>query len=228
MAFTRSPVELAYNELQSHTDENGFRYYTTPDGRRMPSITSVLSGYKKDIIDAWIERVGEEEAEKIRYQAAWRGGEVHESLEAYIDGVDPSQINNLQNPVIAHSFIQIKNIIDKHLTTIYGMELPLYSDVAEVAGRADLIGVWNGDNAIIDFKTSLKSKKAEWIDNYFMQAAFYALAFEELTGIRIKKLVIVMATDDGIPQTFVENTADWIPVVAKYIMKWKEENAQQD
>ena len=222
MAFTKSPVKLAYNELQSQTDDNGFRYYTTPDGRKMPSITSVLSGYKKDIIDAWIERVGEEEAEKIRYQAAWRGGLVHEALEYYIDGVDPSKINELSNPVIAHSFIQIKSIIDKHLTEIYGMELPLYSNLAEVAGRADLIGVWDGEVAIIDFKTSLKAKVKEWIDNYFMQAAFYALAFEELTGIHVPKLVIVMANDDGVPQKFVENTADWVTVIAKYIMVWKE------
>lgn len=225
MNFTHIPTKLEYDELQSHTGEDGFRFYTTPDGRKMPSITSILKDYKKEVIEDWIERVGEEEAERIRYQASWRGGIVHECLEDYINGVDPSNIMQLQNPVIAHSFIQIKSALDKDLTEIYGLERPLYSDILNVAGRADLMGKFRGKASTLDFKTSLKSKRKEWITSYFMQAAFYALAWEERTGMPIPQLVIVVANDEtGMVQVFVEESDPWIMKVIKYINEWKEEH----
>lgn len=222
MQFIHEHVELEYNELQSHTSEEGFRIYTTPDGRRMPSITSVLKDHNREVIERWIEKVGEEEAEKIRYQASWRGGIVHECLEAYLNGVDPSSINQLQNPIITHSFIQIKSVLDARLTKVYGMEVPLYSDLAEVAGRADMICEFDGKATILDFKTSLKLKREDWIDGYFMQAGFYALAWEERTGMPIEQVAIVCANDEtGKPQVFLAPAGKWVYSTSQYIMEWK-------
>lgn len=222
LKFMHQPVALSYNELQSHTDENGFRRYTTPDGRKMPSITSVLSDHNKEVIEAWKANVGEEEAEKIRYQASWRGGLVHECLESYLMGVEPKDIIQLQNPVIAHSFIQIKNVLDADLEIIYGMEKPLYSDLMEIAGRADLIAKFKGKPSVIDFKTSLKVKRKDWIENYFMQAVFYAIAWQERTGMPIEQLVLVVANDEsGKPQVFIEPTSKWVAKLAKYVKEWK-------
>lgn len=224
MKFIHDHTKVGYSDLQSQTGEDGFRYYTTPNGVRMPSITSVLSGYKQHVIDEWVARVGEEEAEKIKHAAGWRGTLVHEALEDYMNGIDPKDIIHLNNPLILHGFNQIKASLDQHLTKVYGMEVPLYSDLLNTAGRVDLVCEYDGKLTILDFKTSLKSKMKEWIDSYFMQAAFYGLAWGERTGNMPEQIVIVMANDKGHPQVFVEPIGPWVYKMSKYVMNWHKEN----
>ena len=108
------------------------------------------------------------------------------------------------------SFNDIKPIIDSSINNVVMQECPLYSDYLEVAGTVDCIAEWNGKLSIIDFKTSRKPKKKEWIDNYFMQTAAYAVMFEERTKRPVEQLVILITVDGEDPQIFTENRDSWI------------------
>lgn len=174
--------DLQFEELTAVTKPSG-RVYTTPDGD-YPSVTTVLGYFKKAGIIAWRKRVGDKEANRISGQASVRGTKVHQLAEDYINNVknykedhQPANIDMFEN--------QLKPVLDKHLGLVYGVEVPLYSSYLKLAGRCDLVGEWDGRKAIIDFKTSRKLKKEEWIEDYFMQGACYSVMFEERTGIEI-------------------------------------------
>lgn len=206
--FTHITDKPTLPELVANTTPNG-RRYTTPEGAIYPSVTTVLGSQSKEGIEAWKKRVGEEEAAKVLAQAGVRGTEVHELAENYINNV-PDWSKGFQ-PINLFTFNSIKPLLDKHLDNIMYQECPLYSDKLQTAGRLDCLAEWDGELAIVDFKTSRKPKKREWIHSYFCQAAFYAAAFYERTGISIKKSVIVMAIDEHEPEVFVESTFEWLP-----------------
>ena len=108
------------------------------------------------------------------------------------------------------AFNQIKPILDKRVDNIWAQEVPLYSDKFRIAGRVDCIAEFDNELTIIDFKTSRKPKKEEWITNYFTQASFYAAAFFERTGIAIKKFAIIVAVDGSEPQVFTGLTHNYL------------------
>ena len=179
-------------KVTRETTKSGRKYFT-PEGNTYPSITTVLSILNKDKIMEWRKRIGEDEANKISQQASVRGTAVHQLAEDYINneknwdkGAMPSNI---------FSFNQIKPILDKRLNNVWYQEEFIYSDKLECAGQVDCIAEWDGELSVIDFKTSRKPKKLEWITNYFIQAAFYAAAFYERTGISIKQGIIVITVD---------------------------------
>ena len=188
--------------------ENGKRYYLTPEGKKYPSVTTVSSIFAKEGIVKWRKRVGEKEATKITTQAAIRGTAVHKICEDYINN-DPDYLKK-QMPANVQSFNDIKPVIDKCINNVVMQECPLYSDYLEVAGTVDCIAEWNGKLSIIDFKTARKPKKKEWIENYFMQTAAYAVMFEERTKQPVKQLVILVAVDGEEPQVFIEDRDNWI------------------
>lgn len=198
------PVELV--ELEADTTENG-RFYTTPDGV-FPSVTTVLSHYKKNVLENWKAKVGEEKANQISTQASIRGEAVHLLAENYLKN-DPFYTKG-HMPANVFTFNSIKPILDKSVNNIHYLEAPLYSKFLGVAGRVDCIAEYDGVLSIIDFKTSKKRKKPEWIDNYFMQESAYAVMYEERTKIPVKQLVTIIAVDDDEPQVFVQDRDDWI------------------
>jgi len=108
-----------------------------------------------------------------------------------------------------------------NINNIRCLESGLYSDHLEVAGTVDCIAEYKGKLAVIDFKTSRKVKKREWISNYFMQCAAYSVAFEELTGIPVPKLVVIMGVDDNPVQVFEERRDDWIGEFIKLRKEYK-------
>ena len=171
--------DLEFNEL-STVNLNGKRHYVTPNGQKYPSVTTVTSLAIKDGIVAWRKRVGEAEANRIASTAARRGTKVHKLCEDYVNNIQVNESNDV--------FEQIRGKLDKHLKKVWAIEAPLYSDGLRVAGRVDLIGIWEHSKtkeqslAIIDFKTSAKSKKEEWIQGYFMQESAYAAMFAERMG----------------------------------------------
>ena len=182
--------------------ENGKRYYLTPDGNKYPSVTTVAGIFAKEKIIQWRKRVGKEQATKITTQASVRGTAVHKLCEDYINNVE--DYTKGQMPVNVDSFNSIKTIIDSSINNVVMQECPLYSHYLKVAGTVDCIAEWNGKLSIIDFKTSRKPKKLEWIDNYFMQTAAYAVMFEELTEKPITDLVILISVDNEEPQIFTQ------------------------
>lgn len=209
MPFNHITDKPTLPELEAITTPQGRTYRI--NGKSYPSVTTVLGAQpeKKAGLLAWRKRVGEEEANKISHRASTRGTAVHELAENYL--------NNMENwsdgfmPANLFSFNAIKPIIDENVDNIYWQEAPLYSDKLQTAGRVDMICEWKGELAIVDFKTSRKPKKREWITDYFLQMAFYSAALFEQTGLKAKKGVIVMTIDDSEPAVFEESTFEWLP-----------------
>jgi genome maintenance exonuclease 1 len=218
--FKHEPVDLGYTDLA--TISKGGRQYviekTDVKTVYYPSITTLLSNLSKEAIKAWRERVGHEEANKISRQAAGRGTAVHAMCELYVNN-NPDYARDVM-PNILNDFNRIKNILDTRIGIVYGQELPLYSDHLGVAGRVDCVAEFDGKLSIIDYKTSKKTKKYEWCHSYFMQECFYAIAWEERTGIPITQLVTIISVDDAEPQVFIEHRDDWSKELVKVIEKY--------
>jgi len=190
------------------TTELGRRYFT-PEGKAYPSITTILGKLSKQSIMEWRKRVGEEEANKVSRRASTRGTAVHKLAEDYLNN-DPTWNKGVMPNNLA-SFLDLKKIIDERLDNLWFQEEFLYSDKLKCAGQVDCIAEFDGELSIIDFKTSLKPKKEEWVENYFIQTAFYAAAFYERTGIPIKQGVILISVDEHEPQVFKIPTFKYIP-----------------
>jgi len=172
---------------------DGKRFYVTPDGNSYPSITTVLSLQDKPGIDKWREKVGEKEAKRISQDSMRIGTAVHQMAEFYLS----NYIIKLkdEDKKIVDTFNRLRFLLG-NINNIVGNEIALYSDLLRVAGTADCIAEYNGVPSIIDFKTSRKPKKEEWIDDYYMQTFAYKLMFEEMTGIEIQQVVILVACID--------------------------------
>lgn len=196
-----------FQELVTETID-GKRFYVTPEGKKYPSVTTVSGFATAKNIKKWRERVGEEAASKISTQASIRGTKVHQLCEDYLN----NNINYKEGhmPVNIQAFNSIKPLLDKHINNIIMQECPLYSDYLEVGGRVDCIAEWDGVLSVIDFKTSRKTKKKEWIKGYMMQESAYCVMFEERTKIPIKQIVTVITVDDEEPQVFVEDRDNYI------------------
>jgi len=174
------------------------RRYVGEDEKPVPSVTTILgdTGDKTALI-AWRKRVGEAEATRISTESAGLGTKVHNALEKYILQEDYEIKGNNHISIMAKNMVT--EMIDKGLSKVdelYGVEVGLIAE-GLYAGTADGIGKWQGEEAIIDFKTSKKIKKREWIEDYFMQGCAYALAHNEMMGTEISKVVILMVDREG-------------------------------
>src|SRR6056300_1680306 len=209
--------------MDAVTTESG-RKYKTPEGIDLPSITTVLSILSRDSIAAWRKRVGDAEANKISTRASGRGTRVHEIIEKYIN--NDENYKDGYTPDIIESFNVMKPVLDGLIGTVYAQEAPLYSNHLGVAGRVDCVAEFDGQLSIIDFKTSMKPKKREWVKNYFMQEAAYAIMWEERTGQPITQLVTIISVDGkDKPQIYVEHRDNWINTLKDTIKKYNEENS---
>lgn len=218
--FNHVPVEL--QEMNAVTTDTG-RKYTTPEGVNLPSITTVLSILSRDSIAKWRKRVGEEVANQISTRASGRGTRVHEIIEKYINN-EPN-FKDGYTPDIIQSFLAVQNILDDRIGDVYAQEAPLYSNHLGVAGRVDCVADFDGKRSIIDFKTSMKPKKLDWIKNYFMQESAYAIMWEERTGQPITQLVTIISVDNADPQVFVEHRDNWVRPLRDTIKQYEEENS---
>jgi genome maintenance exonuclease 1 len=192
-------------------NENGTRYYVTPEGNKYPSITTVLSSYNLKHILEWRKRVGEEEANKITRQASSRGTRIHKLCEDYLDNKTPEY----KTPFDVEVFRSLKPELHR-INNIYAQELRMYSDHLRIAGTVDCVGEFDGQLAVIDFKTSRRPKDREQIANYFMQASAYAIMFEEQFGIPVSRTVIMIAVDDHEPQCFVEKRDNFVKPLLEF------------
>ena len=169
---------------------DGKRFYVTPDGNNYPSITTILSQQENLGLKAWKEKVGEQEAKRISQESARIGTSVHQMAEFYLS----NYIIKLkdEDKKIVDTFNRLRFLLG-NINNIVGLEIPLFSDLLRIAGTTDCIADYNGQLSIIDFKTSRKPKREEWIDDYYMQTFAYKLMFEEMTGIEIQQIVILVA-----------------------------------
>lgn len=190
---------------------NGKRHYALPDGKHLKSVTTVLSEkLDKTALLEWKKRVGEEEAQRISTQAARRGTAVHTLAENYVLNQE-NYIPSNAMPINIESFKPIKKVLDDHVDNILGVELPLWSKALGCAGRTDLVAEYDNRVSIIDFKTSRKLKKEDWIESYFLQSTIYSMMFERIYSIAVPQIVIVLTVDDEMDaQIFIKDRSEYV------------------
>ena len=207
-------------------ETNGIRLYNLPDGQWVPSITSVTSFYNRQIFIDWRKRVGLEEANKITRIATSRGTDYHQACQDYLENKELDW-NNYQ-PMTKIMFHHAKPYLDK-INNIHAIERTLYSEYLGLAGRVDCIAEYEGELAVIDFKTSGKIKPEKWLENYFVQEMFYASAYYELTQIPVVKLITIMVTPEGEVKVFDKrNKSDYIKLLVRYIKEFVHHNTGSD
>ncbi len=196
----------------------GCRLYQVPNGDWVPSITSVTSFYNRQIFIEWRKRVGEEKANRITKKATARGTDFHEAAQAYLMNEELDWKNFL--PATQYMFHHAKPYLDK-IQNIHAIERTLYSEYLGLAGRVDCIAEYEGELAVIDFKTSEKIKPEKWLENYFVQETAYACMYYELTGIPVKKLITLMVTPAGEVKVFDKRNKDeYIKLLVRYIKEF--------
>lgn len=193
------------------------RYYTLPSGnKKLVSITSVISHYKKDFFDNWRKKVGIEKANKITKKATIRGTDTHSLIESYLLNENLPSVQ----PISEYLFKIAKPTINR-IDNIHCLESSLYSEVLGVAGSVDTIAEFDGELAVIDYKTSKEPKPVDWIEGYFVQTMFYGMSLYEMTGIPVKKLVIIMTCENGECVVYEErDLKKYMKLVIKYIKKF--------
>jgi len=211
-------VDLSIEPLDRETID-GVRYYDVPDVEgftKLVSITSVTSWINREIFRAWRAKVGNEQADKVTKAATSRGTDMHTLAENYLLNKDLPTVQPLSEFLFKQSKPKL-NLIDN----IHAIEKPLYSLKLGVAGTVDCIAEYEGELAVIDFKTSKKPKPRKWIDHYFVQCAAYACMLYEMKEIPVKKFVIIMSCEDGEVVVYEErNKAKYIKLLSEYIREF--------
>jgi genome maintenance exonuclease 1 len=202
---------------------NGKRLYENPYGDPVPSVTTILDKTKpkekREALANWKKRVGEKKAQEITTEAANVGTIMHNILESWVKNEDYAGQKILQAEMMAET---VKKNVEPHLQEVWGSEVNLcYPGL--YAGTTDLVGVYKGKPAIMDFKQTNKPKKREWIDDYFLQAAAYSMAHNEMFQTKIEHAAIFMCSRNldwqlfeiG-PEEFKEWEEKWALRVAEY------------
>jgi len=222
-----------YNYTKLARDEStGKRLYATPEGHKVPSVTTILDKTKpaesRIALANWRKAVGEKKAQEITTEAANRGTRMHKYLEDYVTQgflSDPGS-----NPFSQQSHKMADCIIKQGfgpVTEVWGNEVPLYFPEL-YAGTTDCVGVHNGEQSILDYKQTNKPKKLEYIEDYFIQLTAYALAHNEIHGTNIRKGVILMCSKDFEYQEFILEPKDfdyWTEGWCKRVEQYYRENA---
>jgi len=211
-------VELELPQLERETID-GVRYYKVPDDEellRLVSITSVTSHKNRQIFVKWRKRVGEEEADKITRQATSRGTDMHTLVEYHLKNENLPEVQPL-----SEFLFKISKSTLSRINNIHALEGSLYSKQLGIAGTVDCIAEFDGELAIIDFKTSKKPKPREWIEHYFVQCMAYGCMLYEITGIPVKKLVIIMACENGECVVYEErDKSKYIKLLTEYVREF--------
>ena len=196
---------------------DGVRYYKVPDADefvKLVSITSITSFWNREKFAKWRKKIGEDKANEITRKATSRGTDTHTLIEHYL--LNEETLPKVQP--ISDFLYKIAKPTLNNIDNIHALEGSLYSKQLGVAGTVDCIAEYDGELAVIDFKTSAAPKPRDWIDGDFVQAAGYACMYYELTGISVKKLVIIMTCENGDCVVYEErDKAKYIKLLVNYI-----------
>ena len=209
-------------------DRDGTRFYPIPGADKYyPSVTSITSFKNAQFFQKWRSRIGEAEANRITARATQRGTAFHALSEEYFKGelnIDKYLENN---PLSVRMFQSAKSTLNR-IDNIHCLETFLYSHYLGLAGRVDCIAEFDGELAVIDFKTSTKEKKEDWIEHYFVQETAYAAMFLERSGLEVKKIVTLIATEDSTIQVFEKyNLDDYLQLLKSYIEEFVSYHAKR-
>lgn len=215
-------VNLNLPELTRETID-GVRYYNIGgENKKLVSITSVISHYNKEKFAKWREKVGEEEANRVTKRATSRGTDMHTLTEYHLLNKELPTVQPL-----SEMLFKIAKPTLNRINNIRTLEGALYSEILGVAGTVDCIAEFDEELAVIDFKTSAKPKPREWVEGYFVQTMFYGMALYEMTGIPIKKLVIIMSCENGECVVYEErDLSKYMKLVVQYIKKFVNDRLQ--
>ena len=194
--------KIQYKKLERVTTAEG-RMYIGDDNVPVPSVTTILDKTSdKTALIAWRKRVGDQEANRVSKESAGLGTKVHNAIEKYILGEEVTFGNNIVSVMAKEMSNLVINEGLKNVDEIWGTEIGLIAP-GLYAGTTDCVGMHEGSEAIIDFKTSKKIKKEEWIEDYYLQCCAYALAHNEMYGTNIQKGVILMVSRDNKFKEFI-------------------------
>lgn len=192
-------------------DITGMRFYRTPYGVFLPSVTTVVNYGEKPWLDQWRKSLGKTKADKEQQRCSERGTSVHLMCERFLKNEDGSAIIQSQPRDHVKLFNQIKFAIKDRVQNIRLQEKVLWSEILGIAGRADLIAEYDGELSVIDFKTSNNLKQEDSIEHYFVQSTAYALMVEEMYGITINNIVVIITTERGLmPQVFKRSINEFV------------------
>ena len=216
MAYLINVVKRYKYESLLRNDSPEGRKYVTAAGESLPSVTTVLDATKdKSYLDAWVKNVGEEEANRIKNEAAMVGTHMHGCLERFIKH-RPIEVPTSWLAVKGYRMaMTLAENFFPNLTEVWGSEVNVYYP-QKYAGSTDMAGVYRNKSAIVDFKQANRMKKRDWIEDYFHQLAAYALAHDAVHGTEIEQGVVLMASQDGQVQEFVSVGREW----AQYKQAW--------
>ena len=200
--------------LVSETFPDGKRYYISPGGKKLASVTTIIGAKKKHIINEWRNRIGHEEANRISNAASKRGTRLHTLVEKHLNNEKVNFLSEM--PDSLSMFNSLKSELN-NIDNIHYQEQSLWSEKLGMAGTVDCIAEWKGVLSVIDFKTSSKIKKEEDIQDYFAQCTAYALMYEERIGVSIDQIVVLMAIEANNPLVFVQKTQDHVKNLAEHI-----------
>jgi hypothetical protein len=221
-----------YTKL-SRDDSSGKRLYATPDGHKVPSVTTILDKTKpaesRIALANWRKAVGEAKAQQITTEAASRGTRMHKYLEDYVNGEVLKE--SVSNPYAQQSLVMAKKVIEvgfPKITEVWGVEVPLYFPEL-YAGTTDCVGIHDGEQSILDYKQTNKPKKLEYIDDYFIQLTAYATAHNEVHGTNIRKGVILMCVkpEEASPGVWAEPQYQEFILESKDFDYWTERWCQR-
>lgn len=217
MVFLQKLVQF---EQAIQVNEKNYRYYTTPKGAKLPSITTILSKTKSDSnkknLDRWKYNEGEA-AFHITELAKIYGTKTHKAIEDTLNGKKPDLKSEMVKFHYSQFFPYLKNI-----NNIAGIELILFSEKLNIAGTSDCIAEYNEVLSIIDYKTKRKPQKEEYLLEPFLQATAYGIMFEELTGINVPQIVVLVSDEKGGSQEFVKDPNDYKEMLLSRIKKYNE------
>ena len=206
--------------------KDGTRFYPIPGADKYyPSVTSVTSFKNAQFFKKWRTRIGENEANRITARATQRGTAFHAISEDYFKGELNLDKYLENNPLSVRMFQSAKSTLNR-INNIHCLETFLYSHYLGLAGRVDCIAEFDGELAVIDFKTSTKEKKEDHIEHYFVQETAYAAMFLERSGLEVKKIVTLIATEEGTIQVFQKyNLDDYLQLLKSYIEEFVREKS---
>ena len=212
-------VDSKFKELEvDPINKDGVRFYPIPGADKYyPSVTSITSFKNAAFFAGWRKKIGEEEANRITARATQRGTAFHSITEDYIK--DDLNLDKYleNNPLSVRMFQAAKDTLNR-IDKIHCLETFLYSHYLGLAGRVDCIAEFDGELAVIDFKTSTKEKQENYIEHYFVQETAYAAMFLERSGIEVKKIVTLITTEEGSVQVFEKyNLDDYLQLLKSYI-----------
>ena len=198
-------------------NENGHRVYYDQDNNRYHSVTNVVGSVDQKGLEEWREKVGEKVADYVSIRSATTGTKVHKMVETYL----ANQRNTEENIFAKAHFNNIKPLL-ANIDFISGLETKLCSKELGLAGTVDCLAKYKGVDSIIDFKTSSRKKKDEWIKKYFLQTTAYSLMWEELTRIKVTQIVILISGEDGSREEYIRDRNEYVEELKEVIEKYNE------